>query len=352
MTSARSETELAQLRADGESEQPAAIEALAQIVSTPEEIEHLFEAATAVLCHMSPRSYMPLATLFSTLDPKTCATARLALVSMGNDEHLFPDDAIVARWLQALASQPDSVVPHAMDTLIESLVHLPKFDMDQVWHEVSEIDPFSPNDPSALRLVNVPDRRFRLGWQEWWGFLRRIGREAVPALMRALEHNPSEQAAWLVHTLIREQGNQWPFAELARAVRYRQTANKAIEQLLARSTFYAPAIVSALTDPQLVGDLGSAPITGYSWNEQRAPLLVALTDRLSNSDATIHRNTLALLCLLLDKQIIPSWLNALADPDTAVRTRAAHQRASSIQIRYPQARDALPALLRALTDPD
>jgi hypothetical protein len=41
MTSARSEAELAQLRAGDKSEQRAAIEALAQIISTPEEIEHL-----------------------------------------------------------------------------------------------------------------------------------------------------------------------------------------------------------------------------------------------------------------------------------------------------------------------
>ncbi len=81
---------------------------------------------------------------------------------------MFPDDAHVTRWLQDLASQPASAAPHAMNALIEPLVHLPNFDMAQVWDEVSQIDPFSPNDPNALALVRVPDRRFGLGWDEWW----------------------------------------------------------------------------------------------------------------------------------------------------------------------------------------
>ncbi len=88
MTSQGPKTELAQLRADGESEQRAAIEALAQIVGTPEEIEHLRRAAVTVLRRMSPRSYTPLAALLGTLDPQARIAAHLALVSMGNDEHV------------------------------------------------------------------------------------------------------------------------------------------------------------------------------------------------------------------------------------------------------------------------
>jgi HEAT repeat protein len=328
-----------------------AIEALAQIISTPEEIEHLRLATITVLRRMSPRSYMPLAALLGTLDLQARTAAHLALVSMGNDEHVFPDDALVARWLQDLASQPASAAPRAMNALIEPLVHLPDFDMAQVWDEVSQIDPFSPNDPNALVLVGVPDRRFGLAWDEWWGILRRIGREAVPALMRALAHDPSEQAAWLVYTLIREQGNQWPITELARAVRYDQTANIAIEKLLALAPWHAPAIVSSLTDPRLVGDLGGAPVTWYSWGKQLALLLDALIDRLSHSDAAVRRNTLVLLCLLSDKRMIPSLLSTLADLDEAVRTRAAHKLADTILAKHLQVEDALPTLIRALADP-
>jgi HEAT repeat protein len=301
---------------------------------------------------MSPRSYTPLAALLDTLDPQARTAAHLALVSMGSDEHVFPDDALVARWLQTLAGQPDSAAPHAMDALIEALVHLPDFDMAQVWSEVSEIDPYAPNDPAGLVLVGMPDRRFGLGWGERCGFLRRIGREAAPALMRALARDPSEQAVWLVYSLIREQGNQWPFAELARAVRYDKIANKALEQLLALAPWQAPAVVSALTDPQLVGDLGSAPVTWYGRDKQLAPLLDPLLERTSHRDVAIRRNTFVLLCLLSDKPIIPPLLHALADPDEAVRTRAARALTDTSLARHLQAEDAVPPLLHALADPE
>ncbi len=49
--------------------------------------------------------------------------------------------------------------------------------------------------------------------------------------------------------------------------------------------------------------------------------------------------------------MIPSLLSTLADPDEAMRTRAAHKLADDILAKHLQVEDALPPLIRALADP-
>ncbi len=360
------EAPLAQLRAGSESERRAAIDALetagdpdsvwplALIAIAPEEGEHARVAAAAVLCHLAPRSSARLVEHLDTSDPQERAAAHLALALLvGSASFGAERQALVMRWFYPTGTgQPDPAALHALETFIEALVRLPDF---AKLRDQRNQNPFARYDDDEMVVVGMPDGRFGLHWDERLCIVLGIGRVVAiaPSLMRAVARDPSEQARWLVYSVIKEKGAYWPIAELAQAVRYDIMGNAALKYLLAAGATRAPAIACALSDPSLVGDLASAPVEWAGWSREMAPLFDALVERLRQDEAAIRRNALVLLCALEDGRIIPLLLSALTDPDATVREQAAigigryarHLPAS------PHVADAVPLLLVTLADP-
>jgi hypothetical protein len=200
MNPASFEAELAQLRAGSEPERRAAIDALAaggdleavwplaQIVGAPEVGEAARVAAATALLRMNPRSYAHLVALLDTFDPQARGVTHLVLALIGDGEQDSGQDLVV-RWLNAFASQPDPAVLHVLETFVEALVQQPDFDMKLVWGEVSQFDPYAPNDPSVLPWVSVADRSGMLaGVQPNRQAKHRVAvRRARPS--RALQHS-------------------------------------------------------------------------------------------------------------------------------------------------------------------